>query len=88
MRRKTQIVLAIVFMVAALASFFSYVYISEILRQEITNADEIAAELTSQLGRLANNAVPDLTSTRVNTEFGEVSVGPRLSRALWPSPAL
>jgi signal transduction histidine kinase len=68
MRRKTQIVLAITFMVAALVSFFSYIYISEILRQEVTNADEIAAELTSQLGRLANNAVPDLTSTRVNTD--------------------
>lgn len=68
MRRKTQIVLAIIFMVASLASFFSYIYISEILRQEITNADEIAAELTSQLSRLANNAVPDLTSTRVNTD--------------------
>jgi len=68
MRRKTQIVLAIIFMVAALASFFSYIYVSEVLRQEITNADEIAAELTSHLARLANNAVPDLTSTRVNTD--------------------
>jgi PAS domain S-box-containing protein len=71
MRRKTQIVLAITFMVAALASFFSYIYISEILRQEVTSADEIAAELTSQLGRLANNAAPDLTSTRVNTNDPE-----------------
>jgi PAS domain S-box-containing protein len=68
MRRKTQIVLAITVMVAALLSFFSYTYLSEMLRQEITNADEIAAELTSQLARLANNAVPDLTSTRVNTD--------------------
>ena len=68
MRRKTQIVLAITFMVAALVSFFSYTYVSEILRQEITNADEIAAELTSQLARLANNGVPDLASTRVNTD--------------------
>jgi PAS domain S-box-containing protein len=68
MRRKTQIVLAITFMVGALVAFFSYTYLSEILRQEITNADEIAAELTSQLARLANNAVPDLTSTRVNTD--------------------
>jgi len=68
MRRKTQIVLAITFMVAALVTLFSYIYISEILRQEITNAAEISAELTSQLARLANNAVPDLTSTRVNTD--------------------
>jgi signal transduction histidine kinase len=71
MRRKTQIVLAITFMVAALVSFFSYIYISEILQQEITNARETAAELTSQLGRLANNAAPDLTSTRVNTNDPE-----------------
>jgi signal transduction histidine kinase len=67
MRRKTQIVLAITFMVAALVSFFSYIYISEILGQEITSAGETASELTSQLARLANNAAPDLTSTRVNT---------------------
>jgi len=68
MRRKTQIVLAITFMVAGLVSFFSYIYISELLRQEVTNADEIAAELTTHLARLASNAVPDLTSTRVNTD--------------------
>jgi len=68
MRRKTQIVLAITLMVGALVAFFSYTYLSEMLRQEITNADEIAAELTSQLARLASNAVPDLTSTRVNTD--------------------
>ena len=67
MRRKTQIVLAITFMVAALVSFFSYIYISEILGQEIMSAGETASELTSQLARAANNAAPDLTSTRVNT---------------------
>jgi len=67
MRRRTQIVLAITFMVAALVSCFSYIYISEVLQQEVTSADETASELTSQLARLANNAAPDLTSTRVNT---------------------
>jgi hypothetical protein len=36
MRRKTQIVLAITFMVAGLLLFFSYIYISEMLRQEVT----------------------------------------------------
>jgi signal transduction histidine kinase len=71
MRRKTQIVLAITFMVAALVSFFSYIYISEVLGQEVTSADETASELTSQLARLANNAAPDLTSTRVNTNDPE-----------------
>jgi len=67
MRRKTQIVLAITFMVAGLVSYFSYVYISEILREEVTSVHEIAAQLTSQLAYLANSAVPDLSSTRVNT---------------------
>jgi len=71
MRRKTQIVLAITFMVAALVSYFSYIYISEILRQEVTSAHEIGAELTSQLAGLANKAAPDLTSTRVNTSDPE-----------------
>ena len=67
MRRKTKIVLAITFMVAAVVSFFSYIYISEILSQEITSAHETANELTSHLARLASDAAPDLTSTRVNT---------------------
>ena len=71
MRRKTQIVLAITFMVAALVSFFSYIYISEVLGQEITSAGETASEQTSLLARLANNAAPDLTSTRVNTNNPE-----------------
>lgn len=71
MRRKTKIVLAITFMVAAMVSFFSYIYISEILHQEIMSAQETASQLTAQLARLANDAVPDLTSTRVNTNDSE-----------------
>jgi signal transduction histidine kinase len=71
MRRKTLIVLAITFMVAALASFFSYVYISQTLRQQITTTRDTASHLTSQLTYLADRAVPDLTSTRVNTNNPE-----------------
>lgn len=71
MRRKTQIVLAITFMVAALVCSFSYIYISQILRQQITTAHDTAYSLTSQLVHLANDAVPDLTSTRVNTNNPE-----------------
>ncbi len=66
MRRKTKIVLAITCMVAALVLFFSYIYISEILRQAITNAHEIADQLTDHVAYLADNAVPDLASTRVD----------------------
>ncbi len=66
MRRKTQIVLAITFMVAVLVSSFSYIYISYVLRQQIRAAHDNAANLTSQLAYLADNAAPDLSSTRVN----------------------
>ena len=67
MRRKTKIVLAITFMVAVLVTAFSYVYISELLRQRVTTARESAAQLTSNLAYLAANAAPDLSSTKVDT---------------------
>jgi PAS domain S-box-containing protein len=67
MRRRTQIVLAVTFMVAALVSGASYLYISQILRQKISTAHDTAIYLTSQVAFLANNAAPDLSSTRVDT---------------------
>ena len=67
MRRKTKIVLAITFMVAVLVLAFSYIYISELLRQRVTTARESAAQLTSNLAYLAANASPDLSSTKVDT---------------------
>src|SRR5436305_14438712 len=67
MRRRTQIVLAITFMVAALVTGASYLYISQILHQGINNAHDTAAFLTSQLAYLASNAAPDLSSTRIDT---------------------
>jgi signal transduction histidine kinase len=67
MRRRTQLVLAITFMVALLVAIFSYIYISQLLRQRITNAKETAALLSAQLGYLATNATPDLASTKVDT---------------------
>jgi len=71
MRRKTQIVLAITFMVAVVVSVFSYVYISQLLRHQVTTAHDTAAYLTSQLAYLATNAAPDLSSTRVDTSKPE-----------------
>jgi PAS domain S-box-containing protein len=71
MRRRTQIVVAITFMVAALVAAFSYVYISQLLRQRVTTSQETAAYLTSQLAYITNNAVPDLTSTKVDTSNPE-----------------
>src|SRR6266536_2064954 len=67
MRRRTQIVLAITFMVATLVTVASYLYISQILRQGINSAHDTASYLTSQLAYLATNAAPDLSSTRVDT---------------------
>ena len=67
MRRRTQIVLAITFMVAVLVSAFSYIYISQLLRQQVTTADATAANLTANLAFLATKAAPDLSSTRVDT---------------------
>jgi len=71
MRRRTQIVLAITFMVAAIVSGASYLYISQILRQGINNAHDTAAYLTSQLAYLASNAAPDLSSTRIDIDNPE-----------------
>src|SRR2546429_9191895 len=67
MRRRTTIVLAITFMVAALVCAFSYIYISQLLRQRVVTAHETAAYLDTQLAYLASNAAQDLTSTPVDT---------------------
>ena len=67
MRRRTQIVLAITFMVAALVAGASYIYTSHMLRQRVVTTHDTAMYLTSQLAYLASNAAPDLTSTRVDT---------------------
>ena len=63
--------LAITFMVAALVCAFSYIYISQLLRQRVVTAHETAAYLDTQLAYLASNAAPDLTSTRVDTNDPE-----------------
>ncbi len=71
MRRRTQIVLAVTFMAAALVAGASYVYVSQILRQGIITTHDTATYLTSQLAYLATNAAPDLSSTRVDTSNPE-----------------
>ena len=67
LRRKTIIVLVITLMVTAMVSAFSYLYISQILRLRIVNAYETATSLTHQLAYAAGNAVPDFSSTAVDT---------------------
>ncbi|HKS74329.1 MAG TPA: ATP-binding protein [Terriglobales bacterium] len=67
MRLRTKIVLAITFMVAVLVSVFSYIYISELLRQRINSAFDSANHLSTNLAFLSTNEVPDLSSTKVDT---------------------
>ena len=67
MRRKTIIVLVITLMVTVMVSAFSYLYISQILRLRIANAYETATSLTHQLAYAAGNAVPDFSSTSIDT---------------------
>jgi signal transduction histidine kinase len=67
MRRRTKLVLSITLMVAALAIGLSIIYISQILRQLIIQANDTASQLTSQLLYVTNNAAPDLSSTKVDT---------------------
>jgi signal transduction histidine kinase len=67
MLRKTIIVLGITFLVTVMVSAFSYLYISQILRQRITNAHETATRLTQQAAYAAENDIPDFSSTRLDT---------------------
>jgi len=68
MTRKFIIVFVITTLFTALVVAFSWIYLSQLLRQRLLWADETASQLTNQLEYAANKAVPDLTSTRVNTE--------------------
>jgi PAS domain S-box-containing protein len=71
MRRRTKIVFAITFMVAVMVSAYSYIYISQLMRQRIGIARDTASNLSSQLTFLASNAAPDLSSTRIDTSKPE-----------------
>ncbi len=68
MTRKLIIVLVITTLFTALVVGFSWIYLSQLLRQRLLWADETASQLTNQLEYAASKAVPDLTSTRVDTE--------------------
>jgi len=67
LRRKTIIVLVITLMVTVMVTAFSYLYISQILRLRVSNARDEAVYLTHQLAYAAANAVPDFSSTRIDT---------------------
>ncbi|MFY9643800.1 MAG: ATP-binding protein [Terriglobales bacterium] len=67
MTRKFIIVFAITTLFTALVVGFSWIYLSQLLRQRLLWADETASQLTHQLEYAASKAVPDLTSTKVDT---------------------
>jgi hypothetical protein len=67
LRRKTIIVLVITLMVTVMVSAFSYLYVSQILRLRITNANDTATSLTHQLAYAVSSAVPDFSSTSIDT---------------------
>jgi signal transduction histidine kinase len=67
MRRKPIIVFAITLMVTVMMVAFSYLYISQVLRLRIENTFETATLLTRQLEYSAHTDLPDLSSTRVDT---------------------
>src|SRR5580693_3807617 len=67
MTRKFIIVLVITTLFTTLVVGFSWFYLSQLLRQRLLWADETASQLTNQLEYAASKAVPDLTSTRVDT---------------------
>src|SRR6266436_8395884 len=67
MTRKSTLVFAITTLITTLVFGFSWIYLSQLLRQRLLWADETASMLTRQLEYTASKAVPDLTSTRVDT---------------------
>lgn len=71
MRRKIIIVLAITLLVTVMATVFSYFYVSEILARSIDNAYDGADRLSEQLRYFAENDLPDLTSTPIDTNNPE-----------------
>src|SRR5499427_7175379 len=67
MSRKAIIVLAITTLITTLVFVFSWIYLSQFLRQRLFGADETASIFVRQLGYTAANAIHDPSSTRVDT---------------------
>jgi PAS domain S-box-containing protein len=64
---KSKLVLGITGMVVALVATFSYIYVSQLLRQKVTAAYDTAILMSRELQDAATDASPDLSSTRVDT---------------------
>ena len=68
MRRKAKIVFAITFMITVMVSVFSYLYVSQFLRISLRDTNVNGEAIARNLGLAADHAVPDLTSTKVDTD--------------------
>src|SRR5258706_2073190 len=66
MRLRTKIVLAVTSMVALLVAGFSYIYISQLLRQKVSDTYEQCKTLAYQLVFDTREAIPDLGSTKID----------------------
>lgn len=71
MTRKFIIVLAITTLFTAQVVLFSWFYLSQFLKERLNSAAETANQLSNNLEYAASKSVPDLTSTRVDTENPE-----------------
>ena len=75
MRLRTKIVLAITSMVVVLVAGFSYIYISQLLRQKVSDTYEKCNTLAGILVFHTREAIPDLSSTKVDVnEIGRAHV--------------
>jgi signal transduction histidine kinase len=68
MLRKAKIVFAITFMITVMVAVFSYLYVSQFLRISLRSVNDTGELLVGLVGSAADRAVPDLTSTRVDTD--------------------
>src|SRR5579864_2375498 len=71
MRRKTKIVFAITFMITVMVSIFSYLYVSQFLRNRLLSVSDNSEALARNIALDVDRAAPDLTSTRVDTDKPE-----------------
>ncbi len=55
-------------MITVMVAAFSYLYVSQFLRIRIQSVNSESSRLVGLLGAAADDAVPDLTSTRVDTD--------------------
>ena len=87
MRLRTKIVLAITSMVALLVAGFSYIYISQLLRQKVSDTYDQCKTLAYQLVFDTREAIPDLSSTKVDVN-NPVAVRVALSQFIQTDPNL